>query len=301
MTHVTVCVAIWNTSHLAARSLETYVSQTYKDFDIVIVDDCSEDSVLDAVAPFCKDLKIQVHRFEHDRGMRGNSISFNTAFSLAQGPIILENTPEVMLYNTCIEEMVDQIESMQRPAWVSIRTYNITPEDQLVIDNYDWRSDITNLHKMPNFNSEWTRNNLKKREFGTHQTCMFYRDDWFRYWKRQPLYADYGSDDPARAGIRARIGVNEYTMEPLVYHQWHAPIGFWMSQGKAPNWNLWGHTMANHYHDPEVPAGGTAMIWDLNQSQGPYHQMTYDEAKNWFHLKDTVIKTGFKRKDGKEW
>jgi hypothetical protein len=101
--------------------------------------------------------------------------------------------------------------------------------------------------------------------------------------------------------MREKIGVEEYTMEPFVYHGWHAPIGFWTALGKAPNWNLWGHTMANHYNDPDVPDGGTAMIWDAGRPEGPFHQMTQKDAQGWLQWKDTVIKTGFKRKDGREW
>lgn len=304
MTHVTVCMAVWNTSHLLSNSLHTYAKQTHKDFDMVIIDDCSEDSVEVAIAPYRDQLKIQVHRFEHSFGMRGNSISFNTAFSLAQGPIIFENTPEVMLYDTCIEDMVNALHSFGPKSWVSVRTYNLTPEDQLLIDTVDWRSDINVLKTLPNFNSAWTQNNVGpgKDFFGTHQTCVFFRDDWFRYWQRYPLYADYGTDDPANAGIRQRMGIQSATIKPMVWHQWHAPIGFWMAFDKAPNWNMWGHTLKNYYHESTIPEGGTAEMWDSkDKPQGQNYQMNEQEKEGWRVWKDKVIASGFRRKDGRDW
>lgn len=300
MAKVSICAAIWNTSHLLGRFLDTLTRQEFDDFEVVLIDDNSEDSVEDAVAPYYDKLNIKIHRLTHRQGMRGNTISFNVAFSLAHGDIICENTPEIMFAPNTLKDLVDQLESMPRPAWVSVRTYNITPEDQLVMDDFDWKTDIYNLEKMPNFYSEWTQNNAKKREFGTHQTCVYYRDDWFRYIKRFPLFADYGTDDPFFSGARQRAGFTDYTIEPFVFHSWHPPLGFWMSHGKAPNWNLWGHTMCNWYNDPAVPAGGTAMLWDTDKEQGPYHQMNEEEAEGWLQWTDTVVKSGFRRKDGRD-
>lgn len=298
---VTVCMAVWNTAHLLARSLETYAKQTFDDFDIIIIDDCSEDDVEAVVAPWRDKLKIQVHRFVHGDGMRGNTVSFNTAFSLASGQIIFESTPEIMLYPDCIGEMVYTLSSLGPKSWASVRTYNLTAPDQLVIDDVDWREDINALRTLPNFDDPWTQNNTKQEFFGTHQTCVFYRRDWFLYWERYPLFADYGTDDPHNAGVRQRVGIASATITPFVWHQWHAPIGFWMAEGKAPNWNMWGHTLRNVYNEPSVPDGGTAEVWDNDKPEGCHHQMTPEEGENWLHLKDSVIATGFRRKDGKDW
>ena len=297
---VSICVAVWNTSHLLKRTLETYCQQTYDNFEVIVIDDNSEDDVAGTVAPFKDRLDVKVHRLEHDIGMRGNTVSFNTAFSLAQGELILESTPEIMFYPECVAEMVAAIEEMPRPSWVSIRTYNITPEDQLVIDTVDWKADIKSLETLPNFHSEWTQNNMKKREFGTHQTCIFHRSDWFKYWVRWPLFADYGTDDPWQAGVREARNIHNKTMEPLVYHQWHAPINFWMAYDKAPYWNAWGHSIENVYNDPVVPEGGTSMIWEKDRPEGRTHKMTEADKENWKGWTDSVIKTGFRRKDGRE-
>lgn len=300
MPSVSICMAVWNTAHLLWRTLDTLTRQTDDDFEVVIVDDNSEDDVEAVVGPYRDKLNIKVHRLVHDFGMRGNTVSFNTAFSLAQGDILIENTPEILFYPDTVKDLVENLERMGPRSWVSVRTYNLVPEDQLVIDDYNWRKDITSLHQLPNFNSPWTQNNAKKPDFGTHQTCAIYRSDWFRYIERFPLFCDYGSDDPWYSGMRQRFGFVEYTIEPFVYHTWHAPIGFWMALGKAPNWNAWGHSMCNYYNDPLVPEGGTATMWDTEYPEGPYHQMTEEEGKGWLNLRDTVIKTGFRYKDGSE-
>ena len=290
---VSVVMAVWNTAHLLRRTLHTLVQQTYDDFEVIVIDDNSEDDVAAVVEPFEDQLDVKVHRLEHSVGMRGNTVSFNVAFSLAQGELILENTPEIMFYPETIQDMVNAIQDKPRPAWVSIRTYNLTPEDQLLIDTVDWKADVAVLETLPNFSSPWTQNNKKNAFFGTHQTCIFHRTDWFKYWVRYPLFCDYGTDDPWNAVVRGRRGIDSSTIEPFVYHQWHAPIAYWMSQGKAPYWNKWGHTLYNVYNDPAVHEGGTAMIWDADKEEGAYAAQTQEDRENWSKWAETVAESGF--------
>lgn len=301
MPKVSLVMAVWNTSHLLGRTLHSLTQQTFDDFEVIVIDDNSEDDVAGAIEPYQDKLDIKLHSLHHDLGMRGNTVSFNVGFSLAQGEMILENTPEIMFYPDCVNDMVSVLEGRGPASWISIRTYNITPEDQMQIETVDWKKDVRNLENLPNFHSDWTQNNTKQPFFGTHQTCIFYREDWFKYWVRYPFFLDYGTDDPWNAGVRNREGIDSYTIEPFVYHQWHAPIGFWMALDKAPNWNIWGHTMRNHYNDPLVPEGGTALLWDRDNEGGPYRMMTEQEAEGWRHLKQEVIGTGFKLRYGGEW
>ena len=301
MAKVSIVMAVWNTSHLLWRTLDTLMRQSYKDFEVIVVDDNSEDDVEAAVAPYRDKLDIKVHRLVHNFGMRGNTVSFNVGFSLASGQMILENTPEIMFYDNTVEDMVEALGKFGPRSWVSIRTYNITPEDQIVIDTVDWKNDIHSLETLLNFHSDWTQNNTKQEFFGTHQTCIFYRDDWFKYWRRYPSFLDYGTDDPWNAGVRQRMEIQSATIKPFVFHQWHAPIAFWMTQGKAPYWNMWGHTLKNYFNDPRIPAGGTAEMWDRDKPQGQNYQMNKEEAEGWAVWKDKVKASGFRRKDGEDW
>lgn len=296
---VSLCMAVWNTAHLLKRTLRTLVRQTYDNFEVIVIDDNSEDDVEAVVAPYYDKLDIKVHRLVHNLGMRGNTVSFNTAFGLAQGEILMENTPEILLYPRCIEDLVGALERLGPKSWVSVRTYNLAPEDQMDIGTVDWESDLANINTLPKFNDPWTQNNVGegKEYFGTHQTCVIFRDDWFKYIKRFPLFCDYGSDDPFYAGARVRTGIQSATLEPLVYHQWHAAIGYWMCKGKAPNWNKWGHTMKNHYNDPLVPEGGTSMFWDQNQPEGRCAVHAEEEKEGWAIWDKYVKGTGFRRKE----
>lgn len=291
-----VCVAVWNTAHLFKRTLYTLAQQTFKDFELIVIDDFSEDDVPAALEPYLDKLNIRYVRLTHSLGMRGNTVSFNTAFDMAEGEYLVENTPEIMWYPDTLRDLIDAIEELgPEKAWVSVRTYNLTPEDQLVIDTVDWKSDVRLLETLPNFQDAWTQNNTKQEFFGTHQTCIIRREDWFTYMKRFPYFLGYGSDDPWYAGQRGRQGFKSATIKPFVYHTWHPPINFWMAKGKAPNWNRFGHTMQNHYNDGHVPPGGTCDIWD----GGSHEKLSFEECLRWSEeWDDRVLASGYRRKDG---
>jgi len=275
--------------------LHTLTQQTYgvENFEVIVIDDNSEDDVDSVVAPYVDQLDIKVHHLTHNFGMRGNTVSLNTAFGLAQGDILFENTPEIMLYPQCIEDMVQKLCKIGGKGWVSVRTKNLVAEDQLLIDTVDWMRNIRNIEILPNFNCPWTMHNTKKTFFGTHQTCATYRSSWYHYMGRFPFFLDYGTDDPWYSGRREEYGFISETITPFVYHQWHAPIGFWMAFDRAPNWNKWGHTMKNHYNDPLVWPNGTGWQWDRDQEGGYTTRLSEADKDNWKGLLSKVENTGF--------
>ena len=67
----------WNTSHLLARTLRTLQKQTLDDWELIVVDDMSEDDVPLVLRQNGEGLPIKYHRLEHEMGMRGNTVSLN--------------------------------------------------------------------------------------------------------------------------------------------------------------------------------------------------------------------------------
>lgn len=78
---VSICVPTWNGARHLRASLESAFSQTYSDFELLLVDDGSTDGTLDVAAAF-RDPRIRVHRNGHRLGIPGN---WNHCLRLAQG------------------------------------------------------------------------------------------------------------------------------------------------------------------------------------------------------------------------
>jgi glycosyltransferase involved in cell wall biosynthesis len=292
-----LCIAVWNTSHLLKRSIETYIGQDFdpQEWELVVIDDNSEDDVLAAISPARGRLNVRYERLEHPYGMRGNTVSFNAAFSMAQGEILMETTPETMLPRNTITKLHEPHLAHPR-CFVAMKTYNLTPHLQLLIDTVDWRKNLMAIATLPGWHDPWVQNNVGTANFRTHQTCSIRKAVFYELNNGQgfPLFGDWGSEDPWYAGARAQAQIEDLTLpnEFMAIHQWHPPFHYWMAKGKAPNLNRFAHSLNNYLNDRSdaVPAGGTCEIWDA----GLREQQSKQEKDMWGTLDSLVRATGAK-------
>ena len=68
---VSVCMPVYNGSAYIAESIESVLAQTYKDFCLIISDNCSTDGTADIIRKF-KDSRIRYVRNEKNLGLVGN-------------------------------------------------------------------------------------------------------------------------------------------------------------------------------------------------------------------------------------
>lgn len=78
---VSVIMPSWNTEKFIAESVESVLRQTYKNLELIIVDDCSTDNTDEVVHSF-SDPRI---RYYHNRNNSGAAITRNHALKKAQG------------------------------------------------------------------------------------------------------------------------------------------------------------------------------------------------------------------------
>jgi hypothetical protein len=158
--------------------------------ELLIIDDNSPDDVGAACAALQgSGLNVRIIRLNHDYGMRGNTVSFNTAFGLAQGHILAETTPETLLPPDGIRRLLEPHETHPR-AFVAMKTYNLTIPGQQAIDTVDWASNAMNCAGLPEWDSAWTQNNVRIVHFGTHQTCSIRKEVFYEMTKGRgfPLF-----------------------------------------------------------------------------------------------------------------
>ena len=75
-----VIMPVWNRAALAPRAVKSVLRQSFNDFELIIVDDGSEDELERAVAPFLSS-SVFCHRMEH----AGVAVARNTGLTLARG------------------------------------------------------------------------------------------------------------------------------------------------------------------------------------------------------------------------
>ncbi len=78
-----VIMPVWNRAAVVHRAIESVLNQSYKNYELIILDDGSEDDLKKAVSPYLSN-SIMYHKTEH-RGVAG---ARNEAISLARGDYI---------------------------------------------------------------------------------------------------------------------------------------------------------------------------------------------------------------------
>jgi glycosyltransferase involved in cell wall biosynthesis len=85
-TKVSVCLLTYNHEHLIAAVLDSILAQTYRDFELIVSDDCSTDGTWDLIRSIArKDPRVHPVRTPRNLGMAGNA---NFAVGLAAGDYI---------------------------------------------------------------------------------------------------------------------------------------------------------------------------------------------------------------------
>ena len=81
--HVSIGLTVYNGEQFLEETLDSFLTQTYTDFELIISDNASTDRTAEiAKAYVAKDARIRHHRNERNLGLAGNH---NRVFSLARG------------------------------------------------------------------------------------------------------------------------------------------------------------------------------------------------------------------------
>lgn len=81
---VTVCMPLYNAENFVKKSIESILNQTYSDFELLIVDNCSTDSSVEVVEQIHDDRIVLIKNKEN----KGLSYSRNKMIELAKGEYI---------------------------------------------------------------------------------------------------------------------------------------------------------------------------------------------------------------------
>lgn len=101
---VSVCIPTYNGQEYLRVCLDSVLSQTYPDFEVLVVDDCSTDNTVRIIQEYA-DRDPRVHLIHNNRnlGLVGN---WNRCIELAQGEWIKFVFQDDMLRKDCLEKML---------------------------------------------------------------------------------------------------------------------------------------------------------------------------------------------------
>ena len=92
-------------SQFLREAIESVTRQTYTDWELIVVDDCSPEALHDITAPFLKDKRIRYYRNEKNCGARNVVDNWNTCLNYCTGDYVICMGDDDRLLPCCLEEL----------------------------------------------------------------------------------------------------------------------------------------------------------------------------------------------------
>ena len=107
MPKVSVLIPTYNSAPFLDDAIESVLNQTFTDFELLIVDNCSTDNSMEVISKYLSDNRVKYYVNEKNLGSNGN---FNRCFSLAKGDYIKCLCSDDKLHPELLEKFVSVME-----------------------------------------------------------------------------------------------------------------------------------------------------------------------------------------------
>ena len=129
-TKVSVCVPTYNRAHYFNKTIQFILNQTFSDFELIIVDNASEDTTEEVVRKFMeKDNRIRYYKNAKNIGMYPN---WNRAIELATGDYIAIFHDDDVYHPTILEKEVALLDAHSNVGLVDTGGYVVDEEDNKI-------------------------------------------------------------------------------------------------------------------------------------------------------------------------
>lgn len=129
---VSILVPCFNNGDLLSKLIDSILNQTYNNWELIIVDDCSSDNTIDIIKKYANsDLRISF--FIRDRSPKGAQTCRNIAMSNARGKYIVIFDADDLISKNCIENRVALMENNPIFDYISFPASTFIDEKKLPI------------------------------------------------------------------------------------------------------------------------------------------------------------------------
>jgi len=160
MPRVTVVMAVYNAAQFLHEALASVLAQTYRDFELIVVDDASSDSSL-AIAESFHDSRVRIIRHETNKSA---SLSRNDALAVARGEFVAIMDADDVCAPTRLERQVAFLDAHPLVGLVGCAVY----------DNIDASGAVLHTSYAPEENEAIQRIMMERWCF-FHSSLMFRR------------------------------------------------------------------------------------------------------------------------------
>lgn len=206
---ISIAMTTYNGEKFLKEQIDSILAQTYTDFELVIVDDCSTDSTWEILCTYKQNQKVRIFKNEKNLGFKSN---FEKAISLCTGDFIaLSDQDDVWLENH-LQVLLDTIDQKD------LACANAILVDKNLKDLGSRMSDVTKIKKIPSGSKALLTYFLSNHYFVQGSTCLLTKG-FVQKALPIPTEIDY-HDTWFSLFCAANNGLN-YTKEPILLYRQH--------------------------------------------------------------------------------
>lgn len=185
---VSIVLPCYNGASFLAQSIESCIAQTFTDWDLIIVNDCSKDNSLEIMQRYAnEDSRIRIINNEHNLKLPG---ALNRGFQEARGKYLTWTSHDNRMAPTMLEEFVKYLDNNPDKGLVTAcyAAFNLKTGEQL----YEVHHPDPQLH-LPLYNCVCYAFMYRREVLdtvGDYDTTLFLVEDydyWVRIWQKYPV------------------------------------------------------------------------------------------------------------------
>ena len=130
---ISIVLPVYNGAKYLRESIESVIAQTYPNWELLIVDDCSKDETPEIAQEYAKrDSRIRYYRNENNLRLPRN---LNKGFSLTQGNYLTWTSDDNRYRPTALERMYQALQE-DKKAQLVYASYDVIDENDNLIETY---------------------------------------------------------------------------------------------------------------------------------------------------------------------
>ena len=185
---VSIVLPCYNGAGFLAQSIDSVIAQTFTDWELIIVNDCSKDNSLDIMQQYAeKDSRIRIINNEHNLKLPG---ALNRGFQEAKGKYLTWTSHDNRMAPTMLEEFVNYLDANPDKGLVTAcyAAFSLKTGETL----YEVHHPDPQLH-LPLFNCVCYAFMYRREVLetvGDYDTTLFLVEDydyWVRIWQKYPV------------------------------------------------------------------------------------------------------------------
>ncbi|HNV12603.1 MAG TPA: glycosyltransferase family A protein [bacterium] len=140
---ISIIIPVYNGEKTIINTVKSIESQTYRDFEVIIVNDGSRDNTRSVFEKFLESFKVENNYYFINQENKGAPAARNKGFKESRGEYLFFCDADAVLKNDTLEKMVQVLESNQEVAYTYSSFYWGKKLFKL------WPFDAEKLQKMP--------------------------------------------------------------------------------------------------------------------------------------------------------